>query len=196
MHGSNSTFTWRLGEGSDWIEGARKLPSPNYDQRPGSAAISLIIVHGISMPPGCFGGDGIDRLFTNSLDTSPGTGLEDLAGLKVSSHLMINREGELTQYVPLTKRAWHAGVSCFAGQHDCNDFSIGIELEGCDHVPYSEEQYHALAAVIILCRNQWQDIDRSRVVAHSAVAPGRKTDPGPAFSWPRLHRLLAGREGK
>lgn len=177
------------------MEGARRLQSPNHDERPEDTAISLIIVHGISMPPGSFGGDGIDRLFTNTLDTSPGTGLEDLRGLKVSSHLMIDRKGTLTQYVPLTKRAWHAGVSCHKGQHNCNDFSIGIELEGCDHIPYTEEQYQALTTAIHLCRKQWPAIDRDRIVAHSAVAPGRKTDPGPAFSWPHLHRLLAAYEG-
>ena len=187
----NGVCNWHLDAAAAWINGARICRSSNYDARPANAGISLLVVHGISMPPGCFGGKGIDLLFTNSLDTGPGSGLEDIAGLRVSSHLLLDRQGSLTQYVALTERAWHAGESCFAGQENCNDYSIGVELEGCDDVPYSDAQYEGLAAVVSICRKRWPAIGKSRVVAHSTIAPGRKSDPGPAFSWPRLRQLLA-----
>ena len=172
------------------MNGARQVPSPNCDPRPDGCQPALIVVHGISLPPGNFGGPWIDRLFTNQLDPAAHPYFEEIAHLKVSSHLLIRRDGELVQYVPLGQRAWHAGASCFAGRDGCNDYSIGIELEGLDDQNYETAQYEQLARVIHQLRVDIPSLSRAPVVGHSDIAPGRKTDPGPAFDWLRLADLL------
>ncbi|MES0872913.1 1,6-anhydro-N-acetylmuramyl-L-alanine amidase AmpD [Sinimarinibacterium thermocellulolyticum] len=178
-----------VGEG--WLAGARRLPSPNCDARPPRERISLLVIHGISLPPGVFGGPWIDALFRNRLDASAHPYFAEIASLRVSAHLLIRRDGRLTQYVPFSRRAWHAGVSRFGGRERCNDFSIGIELEGTDTQPYTTRQYRRLARVIAQIRARYPAITPSRIVGHSDIAPGRKTDPGPSFDWQRLHALLA-----
>lgn len=174
-----------------WLVGARRVLSPNCDDRPDAADISLIVVHGISMPPGEFGGHWIDDLFTNRLDTRAHPYFAEIEGLEVSSHVLIRRDGELVQYVPFTRRAWHAGRSCYGGRAACNDFAVGIELEGQDDVPYEDVQYLRLASLIKALRARFPGIRADAVVGHSDIAPGRKTDPGAAFDWPRLRGLLA-----
>jgi len=185
----------RLGleAGNGLLRGARQLPSPNCDDRPAGVTPDLIVIHGISLPPGVFGGSHIDHLFTNALDATAHEYFRDIAGLKVSSHLLIRRTGEVVQYVPLHRRAWHAGKSSYRGRHQCNDFSVGIELEGTDDQPYSSAQYRRLATVIRVLRRGVPSLAAAPVVGHSDVAPGRKTDPGPAFDWSRLRMLLGPR---
>jgi AmpD protein len=170
---------------------ARQVPSPNCDARPAGCDISLVIIHGISLPPGRYGGPEIDQLFTNRLNPGAHPFFAAIAGLKVSSHLLIRRDGELVQYVPFSRRAWHAGESCYDGASACNDFSIGIELEGQDQEEYSPEQYERLAAVLQVLIETFPRLSAERVAGHSDVAPGRKTDPGPAFDWQFLRRRLA-----
>ena len=174
---------------SGWIKEARRLESPNFDER-GGTQISLIVLHGISLPPGEYGGPWVDALFTNRLDTGAHPFFEEIEGLKVSSHLLIRRDGELVQYVSLNDRAWHAGVSCYEGREQCNDFSIGIELEGCDDEPYEEAQYQRLFDLIPTLITNYPDLSEERIVGHCDIAPGRKTDPGPCFDWSRLHQEL------
>lgn len=169
---------------------ARQAPSPNSDDRPAGTAVELIVIHGISLPPGEFGGPWIDALFTNTLDPAAHPYFQAIAGLRVSAHLLIRRDGEVVQYVPFHRRAWHAGESVYAGRHRCNDFSIGIELEGADHLPYDDRQYPLLATVIRALWQAYPTITPDRLVGHADIAPGRKTDPGPAFDWSRLRRLL------
>lgn len=169
---------------------ARQMPSPNCDDRPADGVPTLIVVHGISLPPGEFGGPWIDRLFTNSLPAHEHPYFAAIADHKVSSHLLIRRDGEVVQYVPLHRRAWHAGVSSYRGREKCNDFSVGIELEGADEVPYEPAQYRALSAVILALRAAYPSLSLEHIAGHSDIAPGRKTDPGPAFDWPRLRALL------
>lgn len=169
---------------------ARRLDSPNCDARPGGCTADLIVVHGISLPPNEFGGDWIDRLFTNTLDHDAHPYFREIAGLQVSAHFLIRRDGELVQFVPTTQRAWHAGQSDHCGRECCNDFSIGIELEGADLVPYEPVQYLNLAALIDTLRREVSSLADADIVGHSDIAPGRKTDPGPAFDWPRLRGLL------
>ena len=165
---------------------AAQVDSPNFNARP-HGEISLIVIHGISLPPGEFGGPMIEALFTNSLD--PGqTDLAELASMRVSSHLLIRRDAQLIQFVPFDARAWHAGVSSFNGRSDCNDFSVGVELEGTDELPYTDAQYGVLAQV---CRTLMNMYGVRDIVGHSDIAPGRKTDPGPAFDWFRLKRGIA-----
>jgi AmpD protein len=170
---------------------ARQVNSPNWDERPTGAVAELIIVHGISLPPGEFGGPWIDKLFTNDLPPEVHPSFKDVAGLKVSSHMLIRRDGSLVQYVPFHRRAWHAGLSNYCGRERCNDFSIGIELEGVDDVAYEPGQYRALAELIVGLCTAYCTLAPDRVVGHSDVAPGRKSDPGPAFDWPRLRALVA-----
>lgn len=181
---------------SGLVRGARQLPSDNQDERPAGMVPTLIVIHGISLPPGHFGGAHIDRLFTNRLDAHAHPFFGDIAGLRVSSHLLIRRDGRVTQYVPLHRRAWHAGRSRHAGRSNCNDFSVGIELEGADDVPYTPVQYRRLAALIRALRRTVPSLVRAAVVGHSDIAPGRKTDPGPAFDWSRLRRLLKPRPAR
>ncbi len=181
----------KLSADGAWLTDARRVLSPNCDDRPLNCDISLIIVHGISLPPGEYGGHWIDDFFTNRLDASVHPYFAEIQHLRVSSHLLIRRDGELVQYVPFTRRAWHAGKSCYRTRHACNDFAIGIELEGQDEEPYEDLQYRQLAALIQVLRQRFPTIRGTDVVGHSDVAPGRKTDPGPAFDWRRLRRLLA-----
>ena len=172
------------------VAGARQVASPNCDDRPPGVEPELIVLHGISLPPGQFGGDAIDRLFTNTLPPAAHPYFEQVAGLRVSSHLLIRRDGELVQYVPLHRRAWHAGESCYCGRNTCNDFSIGIELEGTDDVPYADAEYERLAQLIPALIAAYPSLHRRRIVGHCDVAPGRKTDPGPSFDWQRFYGLL------
>lgn len=172
------------------LAAAEYLPSPNCDARPPDSGIDLVVVHGISLPPGEFGGGHIAELFTNRLDPGAHPYFAEIAHLRVSAHLLIRRDGGLLQFVPFHQRAWHAGVSSFEGRNACNDFSVGIELEGVDDLPYEPVQLERLAAVIRALSRAYPAIRPDRVVGHSDVAPGRKTDPGPAFDWRRLHALL------
>lgn len=178
--------TWRVLGPEGWLEGARRCPSPNCDARPPGATVDLVIIHGISLPPGKFGGPWIEDLFLNRLDTGADPYFASLEGLRVSSHLLLRRDGELVQYVPFARRAWHAGASEFRGRSRCNDFSIGIELEGVDHVPYTGAQYRVLRGLMRTLRAAFPGIGPDGIVGHSDVAPGRKTDPGPAFDWARI----------
>lgn len=172
------------------LEAARQVESPNRDVRPTGVVPELVIVHGISLPPGEYGGPWIDLLFTNALPRDEHPYFAQVAGLRVSSHLLIRRDGEVVQYVPFELRAWHAGASSWQGRDRCNDYSIGIELEGTDHEPYESAQYAVLGRVIALLCRAYPAIHPERVVGHSDVAPGRKTDPGLAFDWPRLRALV------
>jgi AmpD protein len=169
------------------VASATRVPSPNCDARPAGTDVSLIVVHGISLPPGRFGGGDVARLFTNTLDPGADPFYPGIALLKVSSHFFIRRDGELMQFVPCGRRAWHAGVSSWRGRPSCNDYSVGIELEGTDYLPYAARQYRMLARLARALRGRYPIRD---MVGHSDVAPGRKTDPGVTFDWPRLGRLL------
>ncbi|MBT7952162.1 MAG: 1,6-anhydro-N-acetylmuramyl-L-alanine amidase AmpD [Gammaproteobacteria bacterium] len=173
-----------------WLEDVRQVPSPNCDDRPDGCEIDLVVMHGISLPPNEYGGEYIDQLFTNTLDPQEHPYFAEIVALRVSSHLLVNRKGEITQYVPFNDRAWHAGKSEFQGRQTCNDFSIGIELEGCDDQEYEQVQYQVAANIVRLLRQNWQGITKQRVVGHCDVAPGRKTDPGEAFNWDYFYSLL------
>lgn len=175
---------------SGLIQGARFLPSPNCDERPPGVQPELIVVHSISLPPDEYGGPWIDQLFTNALPADAHPYFGQVVALRVSSHVLIRRDGECVQYVPLHLRAWHAGASRYAERERCNDFSIGIELEGSDTVPYEPAQYRELARLILNACAAYPTLSTARLVGHSDIAPGRKTDPGPAFDWPRLRALL------
>ena len=169
---------------------ARQVRSPNHDARPAGTVISLLVVHGISLPPGEYGGDAITRLFTNRLDPRAHPYYAAIADMKVSAHFLIRRDGALIQFVACSERAWHAGASAWKGRERCNDFSIGVELEGSDDTAYAAAQYTMLARLIRVLRRAFPIGD---IVGHADIAPGRKTDPGPAFDWARLRRLLAPR---
>ena len=170
---------------------ARLQLSPNRDSRPESATLDLVVIHGISLPAGKFGGAAISQLFLNQLDCSAKTNFAALNGLRVSAHLLIDRHGQLTQYVPFTERAWHAGQSSWQGRENCNDFALGIELEGSDEIAYTPAQYDRLVEVLALLITAYPGITARHITGHSMIAPGRKTDPGPAFNWPALRRRLA-----
>lgn len=174
-------------DAAGWYRGARRVPSPNADARPEGTRIGLLVVHHISLPPGRFGGDAIERLFTNRLDGD--ARFAGLHGLRVSAHFLVRRDGAVLQFVPVGARAWHAGVSSFRGRERCNDFSVGVELEGTGERSYTGAQYRALARLARALVRRWP-IDA--LAGHSDIAPGRKTDPGPSFDWPRLLRRLAG----
>ena len=174
-----------------WIAGARRVPSPNCDSRPHGAVASLVVLHSISLPRGVYGragGGAIERLFTNRLDAAAHPSFADLAGLKVSSHFLVSRDGGLVQFVPLEARAWHAGASRWRARERCNDFSVGIELEGVDDGPFEDAQYVTLAGLL---RSLMVRLPLRELAAHSDVAPGRKTDPGSGFDWRRLLAALA-----
>lgn len=175
---------------SGLVSGARLTPSPNFDARPSGCEPELIVVHCISLPPGEFGGPWIDEFFTNRLDPCKHPYFREIFEMRVSSHLLIRRDAEVVQYVPLNMRAWHAGESCFAGRDCCNDFSIGIELEGIEEIPYEDVQYTRLVEVIQALRQSIPSLRDAPVVGHSDIAPHRKRDPGPAFDWQRLRSLL------
>jgi AmpD protein len=170
------------------IEGARCLASPNCDERPAGIRPTLLVVHSISLPPGQYGGDGIERLFSNRLDPRAHPYYAEIAGLKVSSHFVVRRDGGLLQFVPIHRRAWHAGVSSWRGRNGCNDFSVGVELEGVDDAAFEDRQYERLASLVKSLRVALPLRD---IAAHSDVAPGRKTDPGPRFDWARLLSSLS-----
>ncbi len=170
-----------------WLEGAARFTSPNCDARTDPDDISLVVIHGISLPPGRFGGDCVKQLFTNCLDCSADPALEDLEGVRVSSHLFIDRAGEIAQFVPFDRRAWHAGQSSHRGRAGCNDYSIGIELEGTDDIAYDARQYDALARVITTLLGHYPRLALDSIVGHLEVAPERKSDPGAAFDWHRLY---------
>jgi len=171
-----------------WLSAARKLPSPNCDARPEGVAIELIVIHNISLPPGVFDGDAVIELFTNRLDWDAHPYYQGIRGIKVSAHFFIRRDGTLIQFVPCSLRAWHAGVSNWLEREGCNDFSIGIELEGSDDLPFTEAQYATLAPLVNLLK---QAYPIRAVVGHSDIAPGRKTDPGICFEWERVRGLEA-----
>ena len=173
-----------------WMRAARRVESPNYGPRPPGAAPELLVIHNISLPPGQFGGDCIERLFTNCLDWDAHPFFAEIRGLRVSAHLLIRRNGELLQFVSFDDRAWHAGVSEFAGRDNCNDFSIGIELEGTDQLPYTDTQYQALAGVTAALFRAYPHMGPERIAGHCDIAPGRKTDPGPAFDWQRYRGAI------
>lgn len=182
----------RQGAGQWWPEAQRCL-SPNRDVRPAGLEPELIVIHSISLPPGEFGGTFIAQLFTNTLDPAGHPYFSEIAGLRVSAHVVIARDGRSTQFVPFDERAWHAGVSCWKGRDRCNDFSIGIELEGCDTSPFTESQYVVLGRLIRWLRKRFPRLSGDHTLAgHSDIAPGRKTDPGPFFDWACLAAHLEG----
>jgi N-acetyl-anhydromuramoyl-L-alanine amidase len=164
-------------------DAASWVPSPNFDERPDGARVELVVIHNISLPPGEFDGPWIDALFQNCLDPNAHPYFRDIAALEVSAHFLIRRDGEVRQYVSTDQRAWHAGVSTWKGRERCNDFSVGIELEGADDVPFSEPQYEQLESLVGALVERYGPLD---FAGHSDVAPGRKTDPGPWFDWDRF----------
>ncbi|MBL4866651.1 MAG: 1,6-anhydro-N-acetylmuramyl-L-alanine amidase AmpD [Pseudomonadales bacterium] len=192
-----------------WLAGCRQLKSPNCNDRPFDTDISLLVIHGISLPPGQYGGPYIDQLFCNSLSPTEHPYFKNICHLEVSSHLLIQRDGQVTQYVPFNKRAWHAGLSRYGDRENCNDFSIGLELEGEDDTPYELAQYQQLAKVSALLMATYPSIrhhsevnqkietmthsriDAAHIVGHCDIAPGRKTDPGPSFDWDYYQELMA-----
>lgn len=169
-----------------WLAQALAIPSVNCDQRPAGTSIDLIVIHAISLPPGEFGGSGISELFTNRLDPEAHPYYAGIHQLRVSAHFLIRRDGQLIQYVPCHMRAWHAGLSSWQGRSGCNDFSIGIELEGSDDQPFAEAQYRQLGWLLEELRKHYP---QAQLAGHADIAPGRKTDPGPCFDWSRLRTL-------
>jgi AmpD protein len=170
--------------GTGWLSAARRVPSPNCDERPVDESVRLVVIHAISLPPNEFGGPGIIQLFTNCLDAAAHPYFREIQDLRVSAHFVVRRDGELIQLVPCSRRAWHAGISNWLDQENCNNFSIGIELEGCDQLPFEDAQYLALNGLLDELRRHYPI---EAVVGHSDIAPGRKTDPGPCFDWHRVH---------
>lgn len=183
-------MTVKLDDKAQWLKNVRRVPSPNCDDRPGGVDICLLVIHAISLPPGDFGSSCIEQLFCNTLDPEAHPYFGQLKGLKVSAHLLIDRTGEIIQFVPFHKRAWHAGRSVFKGRENCNDFSIGIELEGADDVDYETIQYETLVRVTRELQQAWPLLAGENIKGHCHIAPGRKTDPGPAFDWSRFYSLL------
>jgi AmpD protein len=173
------------------LAGVTQVFSPHFDARPDGSTPDLIVVHGISLPPGEFGGAWIDQLFAGSLDTEAHPFFRTLVGKRFSAHAIIRRDGQIVQYVPFHARAWHAGESQYQGRPACNDFSIGIELEGTDDLAYEGAQYESLGELVKALVAAYPSLAPERIAGHSDIAPGRKTDPGPAFDWPRLLQLLA-----
>jgi AmpD protein len=186
----NISFNLKVG----WLEPVpqriRHCPSPNFNARPAAMPIDVLVIHGISLPPRQFGGQYIDQLFCNTLDSNAHPALFELKGLEVSAHLLIRRDGECVQYVSFEHRAWHAGQSSFQGRTGCNDFAIGIELEGCDDIAYETAQYESLVQVILRLQSAYPQIIDNHIVGHADIAPQRKTDPGEAFDWGYLRQLL------
>lgn len=178
---------------SGLVRGARQVPSPNCDDRPAGCEIDLLVIHCISLPEGTYGGDAVEALFTNRLAADAHPSFAEIAPLRVSAHLFIRRDGELIQFVPLHRRAWHAGVSCHQGRECCNDFSIGIELEGTDRDAFTDLQYQVLGALTRQLMARYPGIRPGRIVGHSEIAPERKTDPGSGFDWTRYHAHLESR---
>ncbi len=180
----------RIDEQGEWLEGVRKVISPNCDQRSDDVEIDLLVIHSISLPPDEFGGDYIDQFFTNTLDQEYHPYFKEIVSLRVSAHMLINREGVMTQYVPFTQRAWHAGESKFEGRTNCNDYSIGVELEGCDDKGFTQVQYATLVNITGAITQFWPKINKQRIAGHCHIAPGRKTDPGLTFNWDEYYLSL------
>ncbi len=174
---------------SGWCHDVRHCPSPNFNERP-RGEISLLVIHNISLPPGQFATGQVQRFFQNQLDPAEHPFFETIKALRVSAHFLIERDGQVTQFVSCLDRAWHAGISSFEGRETCNDFSIGIELEGTDDQPFCDAQYQALIALTRELQTHYGDITLQRICGHSDVAPGRKTDPGPHFDWTRYRSAL------
>jgi len=172
-----------------WLATACRLPSANCDERPADSEVDLVVIHGISLPPGEFGEGWIEDLFCNQLDPAAHPSFRDICELKVSAHVLIRRDGSVVQFVPFDKRAWHAGESNFEGRVRCNDFSIGIELEGTDELAYESAQYRVLARLVSLLMTLYPGITPQHIVGHCDIAPGRKTDPGASFDW-QMFRLM------
>ena len=168
------------------VSNASYMPSPNHDLRPKEADISLIVIHCISLPPGVYEGNQIEDFFLNKLDISQHEYFNSIKDLKVSSHLLIKRDGGITQFVPFNKRAWHAGISSFDGVEDCNNFSIGIELEGTEDSEFTDQQYNSLMEITKLLLLNYPNLSKEKIVGHSEIAPNRKTDPGKLFNWKRF----------
>lgn len=177
------------------LQGVRQVLSPHFDARPAGVEADLIVMHGISLPPGEYGGPWIDRLFTGNLPREGHPYFAQVHGMRVSAHLLVRRDGELVQFVPFQQRSWHAGASQYQGRDACNDFSIGIEMEGADDAPYEAAQYAAAAAAIRALLEAYPKLGRERIVGHSEIAPGRKTDPGTAFDWNALRLLIESGNG-
>ena len=178
-------------QANGWLAGIDRTPSPNCDERPDPEDIDLLVIHSISLPPGVFGGDEVEAFFQNRLDPEAHPYFQEIAKLQVSSHLFIRRNGHAQQFVPFHRRAWHAGLSCFDGREKCNDYSIGIELEGTDDASFTAAQYRTLADLTAKIRALYPAITADRIIGHSDIAPGRKTDPGPGFNWERYRNLLS-----
>ncbi|MFL2753314.1 MAG: 1,6-anhydro-N-acetylmuramyl-L-alanine amidase AmpD [Gammaproteobacteria bacterium] len=172
-----------MNEINGWIKEAEKFESPNQSDRPIESDINLIVIHGISLPPGEYGSNNIDKLFLNNLDPNEHKYFNEISDLKVSSHFLIERSGKLKQFVSIKNKAWHAGVSSFEGKKDCNDFSIGIELEGTDSSMYEINQYNKLIDLCKTLMQNYPNINKQKIVGHSDISPGRKTDPGESFDW-------------
>jgi AmpD protein len=176
---------------SGWVAGVRHCPSANCNERP-QADVSLLVIHNISLPPGQFATGKVQEFFTRGLRAAEHPYFAAIADMRVSAHFFIERDGAISQFVSCLQRAWHAGVSCFAGRENCNDFSLGIELEGTDELPFTDAQYQALIALSRQLLDTFPALTLERICGHSDIAPGRKTDPGPAFDWARLHAGLSG----
>jgi AmpD protein len=181
--GRNALKKFRIDDG--WLEPSRQVLSPNHGPRPADCPPDLLIVHNISLPPGHYGGQYIEQLFTNTLDWDADPYFAEIRGTQVSAHLLVRRDGEVVQFVSFDDRAWHAGESCYQDRDNCNDFSIGIELEGTDDEAYTDVQYDTLVALTLALQHSYPGLDSGRICGHSDIAPERKTDPGPAFDWPR-----------
>ena len=173
-----------------YLDSAEQVQSPNYNERPSGEEISLLVIHNISLPPGRYGGGYIEQFFQNRLPIAVDPFFEEIKELQVSSHLLIERTGRIVQFVPFSKRAWHAGISEYQGRDGCNDFSLGIELEGTDDEPYTDIQYKQLAEVTRVIQQRYPAITLDRIVGHCDIAPVRKTDPGPAFDWQKYRSLV------
>ncbi|MBD8491920.1 1,6-anhydro-N-acetylmuramyl-L-alanine amidase AmpD [Pseudomonas syringae] len=184
----------QLDPASGWCAGIAHCPSPNFNARP-AAEISLLVIHNISLPPACFKTGQVQAFFQNRLDIDAHPYFEGIAQLRVSAHFLIERDGEVTQFVSCLDRAWHAGVSSFEGHEGCNDFSIGIELEGTDDQPFTDAQYTALGELTCQVRKAWPLITLARICGHSDIAPQRKTDPGPCFDWARFRLTVQDADG-
>lgn len=173
-----------------WIEQVTKVPSPNFSARPEGCSVNLLVIHNISLPPGEYGGDCIEQFFCNKLDWNAHPFFVEIKGVEVSAHILVRRNGQILQFVSFCDRAWHAGLSCFEGRSECNDYSIGIELEGTDDDDYTHAQYNVLAALTATLLEEFCAMDATRIVGHSDISPGRKTDPGPSFRWEKYRQLV------
>ncbi|WMO14548.1 1,6-anhydro-N-acetylmuramyl-L-alanine amidase AmpD [Pseudoalteromonas piscicida] len=178
----------------NWLPFAKHKQSPHYDERPQACEVDLLVIHNISLPAGCFGTPYVEDLFMGTLDCDAHPTFSDLEGVRVSAHCVIRRDGSITQYVPFIERAWHAGVSQWQGRTRCNDFAIGIEMEGTDTTPYTESQYASLVKTTRWLQQHYPKLTNDRIVGHNDIAPGRKTDPGAAFDWQHYFTLLNNQE--